>query len=94
MAMFPDHEKESALMARKVLDRLRFAGNDREHMLHLIAHHMDKPDEMMAESDRAARRWVRRVSQGGEVPHQWLLDELEFMEADESGGKTDTTHTC
>ena len=56
---FHGHENVGADLAAQVLERLRFPGARREHIVHLVRHHMFhyEPDW----SDAAVRRWLRRV---------------------------------
>ncbi len=56
---FYNHQAVSRRMARKVLDRLRFSKKERDHVLHLIYHHMF--GYTSAWTDAAVRRFIRKV---------------------------------
>lgn len=57
--VFYRHEEESALIAKRVLDRLRFPGDFTRRIVHLVRHHMF---HITGEwSDSAVRRFVARV---------------------------------
>lgn len=56
---FHHHDRESARMAREILDRLRSPHALRDGVAHLVAHHMFNYDEDW--SDAAVRRFVARV---------------------------------
>jgi len=71
---FCGHEKESALMAEKILNRLRFSREVTKRVVHLIAHHMIGYDPGW--SDAAIRRLIRRAGPDGIRPL------LEFRRAD------------
>jgi tRNA nucleotidyltransferase (CCA-adding enzyme) len=58
-ATFYGHADVGADLARQLLDRLRFAHEPRDHIVHLVRQHMF---EYRSEwSDAALRRWLRRV---------------------------------
>jgi len=71
---FYGHEKESALLAGEILNRLRFRREVVRRVTHLIRHHMIGYDS--AWSDAAIRRLIQRV--GADYIH----DLLEFRRAD------------
>ena len=56
---FHHHDRESARMAREILERLRSPNALRDGVAHLVAHHMFNFDEQW--SDAAVRRFVARV---------------------------------
>ena len=56
---FHHHDRESALMAREIFDRLRYPHALREAVAHLVGLHMFQYDEHW--SDAAVRRFIARV---------------------------------
>lgn len=56
---FHHHDRESARMAREILERLRSPNALRDGVAHLVAHHMFNYDDQW--SDAAVRRFVARV---------------------------------
>jgi len=58
-ATFYDHDKVGAEMTDRLLDRLRFATDERRSIVHLVREHMFGSDPDW--SDAALRRWLRRV---------------------------------
>lgn len=71
---FYGHEKESALLAEEILNRLRFSNEVIKKVINLIQHHMIGYDSGW--SDAAVRRLIRRV--GAEQ----INDLLAFRRAD------------
>lgn len=58
-AIFHNHENIGARMANAILRRLKFSNSDREHVVHLIRHHMfHYTDEW---TDGAVRRLIRNA---------------------------------
>ncbi|HET9332212.1 MAG TPA: CCA tRNA nucleotidyltransferase [Gemmatimonadota bacterium] len=71
---FPLHDRVGAVLARQVLERLRFSNRDIERGTHLVRVHMDLfPAEA---SDAAVRRWIRRVGE----EHVWDLYRLHLAD--------------
>jgi len=56
---FYNHQAVSRRMARGIMDRLRFSKKDRDHVLHLIYHHMFGYTANW--TDAAVRRFIRKV---------------------------------
>ena len=71
---FYGHEKESALLAAKILNRLMFSNEVIKRVVNLIQHHMIGYDAGW--SDAAVRRLIRRVGAGQ------IKDLLTFRRAD------------
>ncbi|MCF8143953.1 MAG: HD domain-containing protein [Deltaproteobacteria bacterium] len=71
---FCGHEKESALLAEEILNRLRFSREVVRRVTHLIRHHMIGYDPGW--SDAAIRRLIYRVGD------RHIQDLLEFRRAD------------
>jgi putative nucleotidyltransferase with HDIG domain len=58
-ATFYDHQLVGALVAERIMYRLRFPRADRERVIHLVRHHMF--DYQPTWSNTALRRFIRRV---------------------------------
>lgn len=71
---FYDHEKESAVLAKEILERLKFSNEMRFKVINLIVNHMVQYESEW--SDGAVRRFMRRVGQEN------LDDLLRFRKAD------------
>jgi len=71
---FHGHEESSALLAEKILDRLKFSNDLSEKVTNLIRHHMIGYDSSW--SDGAIRRLIRRVGVSQ------VMDLLAFRRAD------------
>ena len=75
--VFHNHEMIGARMANAILRRLKFSNSDREHIMHLIKHHMfHYTDEW---TDGAVRRLIRNVGLEN------LPDLFELRRADRIG---------
>ncbi len=74
---FHRHEHESARMAHELMSRLRFSNAERDHVVHLVRHHMFNYDASW--SDAAVRRFLARVG-ASNVP-----DLLALRRADQIG---------
>ena len=78
---FHGHEVDGAEIADRVGERLRFCGELRKRVVHLVRHHM-----LSCESNwthRAVRRWVQRVGKEN------VIDLLEIARADAVGTGVD-----
>ena len=56
---FHEHEEDSVKIASEIMDRLKFSNDDKEEILHLIAHHMRTVDKKMKKP--AVRRFIKRI---------------------------------
>ncbi|MGD8717781.1 MAG: HD domain-containing protein [Candidatus Zixiibacteriota bacterium] len=56
---FYNHQAVSRRMARDIMNRLRFSKKDRDHVLHLVYHHMFGYTSQW--TDAAVRRFIRKV---------------------------------
>ena len=71
---FHGHEQVGAKLAFELLSRLRFAGDQRDHVVALVRHHLVVYEPSW--TDTAVRRWLRRVTP------ELVEDVLALSEAD------------
>jgi len=85
LVIFYNHEIAGANIARKICDRLKFSGKERDKIVNLIRWHMFTVDEKV--SDAGIRRFIRRIGVEN------VKDMMDLRIGDRLGGGTQTAES-